>query len=89
MGTLFAKGKIQPIQSLPSSKHCRTLTTQDTAMAVQSIKLRNKQRKRNLLGLKSKCYKYGELSDIELGLVVYCRKEERFYTYISTERVLP
>ena len=56
-------------------------------MAKQSPKNRNKQKKRRLEGLKTKCYDYGNLGDIELMLIIRDRAKRDYYTYASTDRV--
>lgn len=51
----------------------------------QSVKLHNKQLKRRLDGLKSKCYQYGKLENIDLALIIQNRKKKEIYTYTSTD----
>ena len=56
-------------------------------MPEKSIKSRNKQLKRRLDGLKSKCYTYGKMDDIDLALIIYNRAKRYYYTYTSTNAV--
>ena len=56
-------------------------------MAKSTIKAQNKTLRRRLKGLKSKCYGYGKLNDIELVLIVHNRAKKDYYTYISSDRV--
>jgi hypothetical protein len=56
-------------------------------MAKPSVKTQNKMLRRRLLGLKSKCYGYGKLNNIELMLVIHNRVKKDYYTYLSSDRV--
>lgn len=58
-------------------------------MANKSIKTRNKQLKRRLDGLKSKCYQYGKLENIELALVIHNIAKSEHYAYKSRKSFLP
>lgn len=52
-------------------------------MPKQSTKTRNKLLRRRRDGLRSKCYKYGQIDGIDLALIIYNREKRDYYTYRS------
>jgi hypothetical protein len=53
----------------------------------KSNKSRNKQLKRRLESLTSKCYQYGKLDGVELALFISYLKKGEFYSYRSTAQL--
>ena len=51
----------------------------------QLVKLYNKQLKKQLDGLKSKCYQYRKLENINLALIIQNHKKKEIYIYILTD----
>ncbi|KAK3369550.1 hypothetical protein B0T24DRAFT_502676, partial [Lasiosphaeria ovina] len=49
----------------------------------KSIRRYNKKLRRNLEGLLSKCYKYGELKGVELGIYIDYTEKNEFVSYES------
>jgi hypothetical protein len=58
-------------------------------MAKQSVKSQNKQIKRRLKGLRSKCYQYGRLRNIDLALIIHNGAKNDSYIYKSRKSFLP
>jgi len=48
-----------------------------------SVRWHNKKLRRNLEGLLSKCYKYGELHGVELGIYIEYEDKKKFVSYES------
>ena len=57
-------------------------------MAKQSVKSQNKQLKKQLKGLRSKCYQYDKLHNIDLTLIIHNEAKKDSYIYKSQKSFL-